>query len=416
MRPPGGPPPRAPEATLVGITGTNGKTTTTLLVSHLLRATGQSTVVGTTVGAQIAGEPTPVSAFGELLRLGESLGVPYAVFEVTSRALAGGLSARAPFDAAVLTNFTRDHLETHATPEAYLAAKAALFATLGRGRAADRAARPPVAVLNGDDPASALVLSVTPPRAALHTFGFAAAPAVELGRPGMHVWADDVRVAPEGTVFTLHAPGLDAPTPVTLRLAGRHMVQNTLAALALLCGLGHDLAPLLAPLSTFTGAPGRFERVPNAADDTAAPAVFVDYAHTPDGLRCALETARSFADASGGAVWLVFGAPGGYDPGKRPEMGAIAAALADRVVVTTDNPRDEDPAAIASQVVSGASAKGLRTILDRHVAIMTAISEAGPADVVLIAGKGHERVQIVRGVSHPFIDADVAARALALRR
>ncbi|MCK6571007.1 UDP-N-acetylmuramyl-tripeptide synthetase [Myxococcota bacterium] len=415
MSPPGGPPPRAPEATLVGITGTNGKTTTTLLVSHLLRATGQSTVVGTTVGAQVAGEPTPVSAFGELLRLGETRGVPYAVFEVTSRALAGGLSARAPFDAAVLTNFTRDHLETHATPEAYLAAKAALFATLGRGRAADRAPRPPVAVLNGDDPASALVLSVTPPRAGLYTFGFAAAPAVELGRPGAHLWAEDVRVGPAGTAFTLHAPGLDAPTRVTLRLAGRHMVQNTLAALAVLSGLGRDLAPLLAPLSTFTGAPGRFERVPSGADD-AAPAVFVDYAHTPDGLRCALETARAFADASGGAVWLVFGAPGGYDPGKRPEMGAIAAALADRVVVTTDNPRDEDPAAIAEQVVAGSSGAGLRTILDRGLAITTAITEAAPADVVLIAGKGHERVQIVRGVSHPFVDADVAARALSLRR
>jgi UDP-N-acetylmuramoyl-L-alanyl-D-glutamate--2,6-diaminopimelate ligase len=366
---------------------------------------------GTTVGAQVAGEPTDVTAFGALLRLGAEKGVPYAICEVTSRALADGLAKRVPFDAAVLTNFTRDHLETHATPEAYLAAKASLFATLGRGRPPTAPA--PVAVVNGDDPAAALVLLVTAGTARVCSFGFAPAPTVDLGRVVDHLWAEAVTVTPEGTTFTLHAPGLGGAPRLTLRLAGRHMVANALAGLAVLHGLGLELSAFLDPLGTFAGAPGRFERV---FGPPGGPAVFVDYAHTPDGLRCALETARAFADAAGGGVTVVFGAPGGYDAGKRPQMGAVAAALADRAVVTTDNPRNEDPAAIAAQVVSGAPEGTLRTLLDRRSAIEAAIAEAGPRDVVLVAGKGHERTQIARGRTTPFVDGDVAAAALALRR
>lgn len=400
-------PPR-PE-TLYGVTGTNGKTTTTTLISFVLRRLGHETAHSTTLETRICGEPTPIVAFQELMQACAERGVPNGVCEVTSRSLARGMSIRTPFDIAVFTNFTRDHMETHGNAENYLAAKASLFATL-RSWPAD-APRRSVAVLNGEDPATPLILLVTRADTRLYTFGFAPTPlpgCVE-GRPSTHFWAEDLDIDGARTQFTLHASPLAEPVRLTVQLTGRHMVANVMAALAALHGAGHRLEDLIGPVSEFLGVRGRFEQVPGPS---GAPSVFVDFAHTPDGLKCALEAARAVATrAPGGRVTVVFGAGGGFDPGKRPQMGAVAAALADLVIVTSDNPRHEAPAEIARQIRLGAVGPHVVTVLNREAAIRRAISGRKAGDVVLIAGKGHELTQTIGGRTLPF--SDIAAARLA---
>jgi UDP-N-acetylmuramoyl-L-alanyl-D-glutamate--2,6-diaminopimelate ligase len=382
------------------VTGTNGKTTTTSMIAAVVAAAGEPEARLTTVGAWVAGEKMAGdSATAEFLATVETAvarGVRTLALETTSKALGGGLAKRWPAHVAVFTNLTRDHMDMHGSAEAYLAAKAQLFMALPRGG---------VAVLNADDPSSELLRDVMPPWAEVRTFS--------VRDPGATLAATSVVASARGTAVTLAPSRLGDALGGRLELAvvGAVHAQNALGA-ALACdALGYPAEAIGRGLAGFTTVAGRFQIVGER------PLVVVDYAHTPDGLDGTLRTAREIVatEARGGRVVCVFGCGGGRDRGKRPEMGAIADRLADIVVLTTDNPRHEEPAAIAAEVAAGAPAPraAWHTELDRRAAIEWAIANARPDDLVVIAGKGHEAVQEVRGVEHPFSDADVAREIIS---
>ncbi len=398
------------ELGLAGVTGTNGKTTTSFLLRSVLESLGPVGLVGTVRNVVGGREEEVVHTTPEavdlqcLLRRMAAAGDRWAVLEVSSHALALGRVEGCEFDVAVFTNLTRDHLDFHGTMEAYREAKGRLFASLGRERG--RRKGPPLgAVLNNDDSAWEFMAEAV------------WAPVVTYGLEAGQVRATDLDLSPAGSAFRVRweawpegsaglAPGEVA---VRLRLPGRHNVYNALAAFAagLVAGVSPDAAA--AALGRVAGVPGRLERVPGRQPF----AVLVDYAHTPDGLENVLRAVRGFTQ---GRVLVVFGCGGDRDRTKRPLMGEVAARLADVVFVTSDNPRSEEPAAIAEEVLAGvpagAPAGRPRLVLDREEAIRAALAEAGPGDTVLIAGKGHEAVQIFRDRTVPFRDAAVAARAL----
>ena len=301
---------------------------------------------------------------------------------------------------AVFTNLTQDHLDYHGTMEAYADAKGLLFSRLGNAYESDPAQRG-YAVLNADDDASRRFARLT--AAEVVTYGV---------EREAHVRAKNVRISASGTSFT--ADTFRGSREVRLKLVGKFNVYNALAALAAaLCeGIGLDEA--VASLESAPGVPGRME----AVDEGQAFAVIVDYAHTPDGLENVLRTVREIAE---GNVICVFGCGGDRDRTKRPIMGRLAAQLADRVIVTSDNPRSEDPLAILRDIEAGIAEAGSsrdRYTLepDRREAIRKAVEMASPGDVVLIAGKGHETYQIIGGVTHDFDDRLVAKEALRSRK
>jgi len=380
------------------VTGTNGKTTTTSMIAAVVAAAGEPDARLTTLGAWVCGDKIAAEhSREEFLACVEGAvarGVRTFACEVTSKALQTGLARRWPPDVAVFTNLTRDHLDMHGSFEAYLAAKAQLFMALPPGG---------VAVMNRDDPSSRLILDVTPRHVKARTFS------VKDGRADLAA----ARVTPSarGTRVEL-VPGRLADAlggVLELAVVGAVHAQNALAAALAADALGYPADAIGRGLSSFVTVAGRFQIV------AERPLVVVDYAHTPDGLDGTLRTAREIvvAEGRGGRVICVFGCGGGRDRGKRPQMGAIADRLADDVVLTTDNPRFEEPAAIAAEVRAGAPAPRARwsVELDRRAAIEAAIAGAAPDDLVVIAGKGHEEVQEVRGVEHPFSDAEVARRA-----
>jgi UDP-N-acetylmuramoyl-L-alanyl-D-glutamate--2,6-diaminopimelate ligase len=340
-------------------TGTNGKTTTTHLVAAIVAAGGEVSASVTTVGCAVGGVRVP---YEQAWGLAEARCVRTFALEATSYALSQGLAAVERPDVAVLTNVTRDHLDLHGSPEAYLAAKAQLFLALRPGGAA---------VFNARDPLSALLRELVPDGVAVHVV---APDAVEegVGWTGVRLEADTWR----------------------LRLTGAVHAENAVAAAVAARCLGYPEAAIRAGLEGFPGVPGRFEIVGRA------PLRVVDYAHTPDGLARTLATARRLVP---GRVVVVFGCGGDRDPGKRGQMGDIAAAAADEVVVTTDNPRSEDPAAIASAVCGS---HRFRVALDRAAAIALGRSLAGPSDALVVCGKGHEAVQELASGEVPFCDAD----------
>ncbi len=383
------------------VTGTNGKTTTVSMIEAIVAASGEPSARLTTIGAWLCGEPIegvdPAAQFLALVEQAVVRGVRALALEVTSKALTTGLARRWPPTVAVFTNLTRDHLDYHGTPEAYLAAKAQLFMALPAGGAA---------VLNADDPSSALIREVIP--AGVSVRGFS------VRQPRVSLAATSVIAAARGTTLVL------APSPLADALGGRLELavtgavhaQNALAAALAADALGYTAAVIARGLGGFTGAPGRFQIVGDA------PLVAVDYAHTPDGLVGTLTTARELVATAGrGRVICLFGCGGGRDRGKRPQMGAIADRLADVVVLTTDNPRHEEPAAIADEVRAGVPAPRARwpVELDRAAAIAWAIAHADADDLVVIAGKGHAADQEVRGVKTPSSDAAVARAAIAQR-
>ncbi len=372
-------------AWLVGVTGTNGKTTTTALIGHLLAAEGWSVATATTVGTTVNGVPHEATRMADVLEAAR--GCRVVVQETTSFALGHGLARLVPFDAAVFTNLTHDHLDQHGGSfEHYLAAKAQLFLSLARSPHPA-----PIAVLPARSPATPLLAEVLEARVLRRTWG----------------WAED---GPADLAGTLDADGRLWVSGVRVDhpLVGRHLTENLLAALALVTALGIPLARAAEAAATFPPVPGRFEVV----NPGGAPEVVVDYAHSPDALERTLTAARA---RTRGALWLVFGCGGERDAEKRPLMGAIADRLADRIVVTTDNPRSEDPALIAAQVLAGLPAGRADVVDDRAAAIDHAIRHAAPGDLVVVAGKGHERTQAVRGAIVPFDDRAIAAESLARR-
>ncbi|MFP5501623.1 MAG: UDP-N-acetylmuramoyl-L-alanyl-D-glutamate--2,6-diaminopimelate ligase, partial [Candidatus Sericytochromatia bacterium] len=291
---------------------------------------------------------------------------------------------------AVHTNVTQDHLDYHKTMEAYTEVKTRLFNWRATGIA------PAHAVINLDDPAAE-----TFRRAAggspLITYGIACG-------PGALLWASDVQLYPAGSRFVIHWEG--KLFPVALPLPGRFNVYNALAAFGTGLALGHDPDAIAAALATAPGVPGRAEVVTPPGHPFT---VWVDYAHTPDGLENVLSSARALGPER---LVVVFGCGGDRDKGKRPLMGEVAGRLADLTIVTSDNPRSEEPGAIASEVAAGCGGSH-RVVVEREQAIAEAIAQARPGDLIVIAGKGHETTQTFKDRVVPFDDREVARRALS---
>jgi UDP-N-acetylmuramoyl-L-alanyl-D-glutamate--2,6-diaminopimelate ligase len=403
------------------VTGTNGKTTTTAMLAAIVSAAGERSARATTLGAWIdddqVAEGTALAAFEAMLEGAHAAGVRTLAIETTSKALAAGFSHRWPGRVAVFTNLTHDHLDEHGDPARYLAAKAQAFVTLPAGGSA---------VLNLGDPASALIAQLVPERA--RVLGFARAQACgDCAALPATLIASRVETSLRGTRLELVDGALARAIggEITLRVIGEVHAENALAAAVAAHALGYAPEAIARGLARFPGVPGRFELVftpaapatpatPSACAATGAPVVVIDYAHTPDALARVLATARVVAAPGHGRVLCVFGCGGDRDPSKRAEMGRVAAMNADLVVLTTDNPRSEDPVAIAAAVRAGVpNDAALREEPDRAQAIEWAIRAARTGDIVLVAGKGHERTQTIGASVFPFSDADIARGVLA---
>ena len=385
--------------TLVGVTGTNGKTTTTSLLRHLLQRAGHPTgLIGTLayhIGDVVLKAPhtTPQAPdLQALLAHMRDAGLTHAVMEVSSHALCLHRVTGCRFRAAAFTNLTQDHLDYHGTLENYRAAKLELFSNPQYQPAVGGM----ISVINADDPSAPL-------------FARAARGPVRLfGLTGGDYRAEDVRLGADSSTFTLCYPG--GAVPVRLPLVGSFNVSNALAALALAIELGVPAAAAAAALADVPPVDGRFQRVP--ASGGGKPTVVVDYAHTPDGLEKVLGTAAEIAP---GRVVVVFGCGGDRDRAKRPQMAAIAARWARDVIVTSDNPRSEDPGAIIEEILTGftpAQRARVQIEPDRAAAIRRAICSAAPDDLVVLAGKGHEDYQIFADRTIHFDDREEAERAL----
>jgi len=381
---------------LIGVTGTNGKTTSVILTRHVLGARWPMGAIGTLgcfdpAGAMVESEagnlttPGPIDLQATLAALLDR-GAAGVAMEVSSHSLDQGRVDGLVFRAAIFTNLTRDHLDYHETFEAYFAAKAKLV-----GYLADAG----LAVINADDAAWAR-LPRTPRRI---TFGVGA----NGKTPRPDVSARDIHIDASGAQFQLVTS--DGAHPVTLPLLGRFNVANALGVAA--CAVGLEVpTPIVAErLSTAPQVPGRMERI--AVDPCV---VLRDYAHTPDALERALETIREVTPA-GGRVIVVFGAGGDRDRGKRAPMGEIAVRLADVALATSDNPRTEDPERILDDVEAGMTRKPHYRIVDRRAAIGQALDLARQGDTILLAGKGHETYQIIGTIKEPFDEREVV-RAL----
>jgi len=383
---------------MVGVTGTNGKSTVVDLTARIAAAAGAVPATFTTVAYTLPHRSCPAqrttpeaTVLAPLLAEVVKAGGTFAALEVSSHALALDRVAGLEVDVAVWTNLSRDHLDFHHTMEAYLAAKRKLEGLLRVSPAGRR-------VINGDDPYFKPMLSRT--RRGDLTFGLDA---------GHHVTARIRRQSLEGSLITLHTP--QGNLEVLLPLIGSHNVYNALAAAAAGVALGFPLEAITTGLSTASPLPGRLEPVA-----TAAPCpIFVDYAHTPDALAKVLGALREVTDRR---LIVVFGAGGDKDRGKREPMGEVVGQLADVPIVTSDNPRSEDPQAIIDAILTGVRRSGnprALAIPDRREAIAAALAMADARGLVLIAGKGHETTQTFADREIPFDDRQVA-RELAHRR
>jgi UDP-N-acetylmuramoyl-L-alanyl-D-glutamate--2,6-diaminopimelate ligase len=381
------------ELALVGVTGTNGKTTTAAILRDLIARRVPTAYIGTLGALDAAGKvvpgteglttPGPIEAARWLRHFVDS-GVKAVAMEVSSHALHQGRMAAARFDAALFTNLTQDHLDYHGTMEEYRAAKLRLIDLLKPGAAA---------LVNADDPA---------------WDGVEAARLVRFGieRPA-DVFAEDVRVGPGGMEWTLVTS--DGRAAVRLPLFGTYNVSNALAAAATLWTLGWGAEEVAEGLATIPQVPGRLERISGPPHSAT---VLADYAHTPDALERALAAVRPLVS---GRLIVVFGAGGDRDAGKRPEMGRIAAEGADLAIVTSDNPRTEDPEKILDGIESGMGRAPRVRVSDRREAIRRALLEAREEDVILLAGKGHETYQIVGREKRSFDERIVVKELLAER-
>ena len=387
---------------VVGVTGTNGKTTTAYLLASILDAAGLKAGMLGTVAYRIGGEDREASRttpeapdVQQLLNDMLQHGCKSAVMEVSSHALSLKRVDGVRFAAAVFSNLTRDHLDFHEDMEAYFAAKRRLFEMLPRDAPA---------IINLDDPRGAELVAIT-------------------GRPITYAITATADVRPGPIEMTLGGLKFEIATPrgpikVTAKLVGKPNVYNILAAVATAMSLDVPLDAIERGVAGLSGVPGRFEVVSQPTDEVT---VVVDYAHTDDALRNLLETARPLAAKR---LITVFGAGGDRDRSKRPLMGMVAARLSDVVVITSDNPRTEDPARIIEEIERGipagsqsaSRAPSVVSVVDRAEAIERAVSTAAAGDVVLIAGKGHEKYQQIGDRVLPFDDGEVARVALAKRR
>ena len=385
---------------LCGVTGTNGKTTTAYLLDQLLRAAGRSTALIGTIEYRIAGDVRPAPhttpESRDLLALlaeGVERGVTEGVMEVSSHALEQGRVWGVPYDVAIFTNLTQDHLDYHGTMEAYFAAKRRLFD-------GSQGTAPRVAVLNAeDDTESVLAATAHMACSEICTYGIA--------RGDFH--ARDIAMRPNGMSFTLVSPYGEAA--INAALTGRVNVLNLLAASTAALARGVTIEEIAEAAPKLHAVPGRFEAV-----DAGQPfTVVVDYAHTDDALRNVLALARDLVSAKQGRVLTVFGCGGDRDRTKRPRMGRAAAEASEIVIVTSDNPRSENPRAIIDEILPGTV--GLPATVevepDRAKAIALAMTKARAGDIVVIAGKGHEKTQTIGKQVLPFDDVAVARQALA---
>ena len=385
---------------VTGITGTNGKSTTAFLIESILAAAGRKSALIGTIEYHVAGRTYPAPHTTpealELARLfSEAVGqgVTDAVMEVSSHALAQQRVFGVPFDVAVFTNLTRDHLDYHKTMDEYFASKRMLFEGVGTDA-------PRAAVTNLDDEYGAKIAAFSRKRSSsVWTYGW--------NQGDFH--AEKVDIAPRGTRFDLITP--NEKLAMFSPLIGRVNVYNILAAAAACAARGCDAHAITSGVAALTHVPGRFQRV-----DCGQPfTVVVDYAHTDDALRNLTALAREFVSRAGNArVITLFGCGGDRDRAKRPMMGEAAGRGSDFVVLTSDNPRSEDPRAIINDALVGLQKTGVKYTVevDRRKAIGLAIGEARPGDIILLAGKGHEKVQVTREGEHPFDDVEVARETL----
>lgn len=383
--------------TLIGVTGTNGKTTTTHLIRAIIREWGEECGLVGTIANYIGDKQYPVKNTTpesiELHRLFKKMvdrGIKYAVMEVSSHALDLHRVDACDFDMGIFTNLTQDHLDYHRTLDEYLKAKGKLFSMLGNEKGK-------MAIVNADDQSHRYIEEVS--SAPIQTYGI---------ENEADVKGFNLDIKPWGISYDVKTPVGNAV--IKLGITAKFNAYNSLAALAACLSLGIDLGTIKAALEKVKGVPGRFE----AVNEGQKFPVIVDYAHTPDSLENILQTAREFTK---GKVIIVFGCGGDRDRTKRPIMGRVAAHYADYCFITSDNPRTEDPQAIINEVEQGVLEGGMgkqqyETILNRREAIEKAILMAAKDDIVLIAGKGHEDYQIIGKTKNHFDDREVAREVL----
>ncbi len=393
-------PPWARDLTTVGVTGTNGKSTTTTWIAAALARVARPVARATTLGYFLDDEPREHAltwdGFVALMTECHRRGGRLAAIELTSEALARGFARAWPCRVGVFTNLTHDHLDTHGSAEHYLASKAQLFVTLGAGD---------TAVLNACDPASDLLREVIDPAVRVLSYGvpsrgaFSAITPADLRATGVDFdWIGT-------TVRCVDSAGAEYRS-IKMRAIGEVYAENALAAVLGATAAGVSLEDAIDALATVPAPPGRFEVI------AEEPRLVVDYAHSPDALARTIAIARRLAPER---LVVVFGAGGGRDPSKRAAMGHAARA-ADHVILTSDNPRDEDPRTIAEAIAAGLEGHPSVAIeLDRALAITRAVRDAGPRDVVLVSGKGHEAEQHLGAVVRPFSDAAILRAALRAR-
>lgn len=385
---------------LIGVTGTNGKTTITHLIEHMFKAQQKKTGLIGTIEIRIGDQSYDVkNTTPESLTLQKTFGqmveenVEVAMMEVSSHALDMGRVHGCDFDVAVFTNLTQDHLDYHETMDDYRRAKGLLFAQLGNAYYSDK--RPKFAILNADDDASKEYIRST--AATVITYGI---------DNESDIRAKNIQMTNGGTTFTLVTPM--ESVDVTMQLVGKFSVYNVLAATAACLVSDMPLSIIVEEITKLQGVSGRFELVNENQDFT----VIVDYAHTPDSLENVLQTVKQFATNN---VYTIVGCGGDRDRTKRPIMASIAASYSTEAILTSDNPRSEDPEAILNDMEQGIETDNFVTIVDRAEAIKFAVLKAQKDDVIVIAGKGHETYQIVGNQVLDFDDREVARKMIRER-
>ena len=380
---------------MIGITGTKGKTTTTFLTHYLMSSAEKKLGLMGSVQFQVGTyqeeskyTTQPAIPLQEKLRQAVDLGASAMIMEVSSHALAQRRAAGIDFDVAVFTNFSHDHLDFHATMEDYLLAKSLLFSRLGNCDKSLKGKK--YAIVNGDDPASAFIRS----QCGVPVFSYGL-------KEGNLIQAQQIKLLPHESQFQLCCP--EGKYEIQLPLPGRFNIYNFLAAFTVSWLEKVPILEIIDKIKHFPGVPGRFQQIQMGQPFQ----VIVDYAHTEDSLKQALLTAREFTS---GKLRLAFGCTGDRDRSKRPVMGELAARLADDVIITSDDPHSEDPMSIINEIRSGIpkNTTHVQYQVDRRKAIESLLNRAQVGDTVLLAGKGHEHVQIFKDHVIPFSDVDIA--------